>query len=270
MIRTDYLRPSTLRHVLLVAFALLAGSVLAMAPAPRVASAAEFSYVHLSVAHRAACAVSSTGVGVCWGRNSNQYLLPNMPNGPISTPTQVALPNGEIFSTIDAGENNTVCAQAVSGRAYCWGDHHIGSYFTTTSRVPVQVEFPNDMRVTNVQSGYANGCALDPDLYLWCWGDALTLGDGNTEPIRIPTRVPMPDGGKVFCGFENAADYGFLFISQFEDKNSHRSYCVKNCPTENGDISAYPGNITVTGYKTKTLGSYCIPDDKTVNEDLMN
>ena len=82
--------------------------------------------------------------------------------------------------------------------------------------------------------------------------------------------APMPDGGKVFCGFENAADYGFLFISQFEDMNSHRSYCVKNCPTENGDISAYPGNITVTGYKTKTLGSYCIPDDKTVNEDLMN
>ena len=197
MIRTDYLRPSTLRHALLVALALVAGSVLAMAPAPRVASAAEFSYVQLSVAHRAACAVSSTGVGVCWGRNSNQYLLPNMPNGPISTPTQVALPNGEIFSTIDAGENNTVCAQAVSGRAYCWGDHHIGSYFTTTSRVPVQVEFPNDMRVTNVQSGYANGCALDPDLYLWCWGDALTLGDGNTEPIRIPTQVPMPDGGKV-------------------------------------------------------------------------
>jgi alpha-tubulin suppressor-like RCC1 family protein/phosphodiesterase/alkaline phosphatase D-like protein len=197
MTRPSFLRASRFRTSIVAAFALAATSLASLATPPQAASAAEFSYVQLSVAHRAACAVSSTGVGVCWGRNSNQYLFPNMPNGPISTPTQVALPNGEIFSTIDAGENNTVCARAVSGRAYCWGDHHIGSFFTSTSRVPVQVEFPNDMRVTNVQSGYANGCALDPDQYLWCWGDALTLGDGNTEPIGIPTRVPMPDGGKV-------------------------------------------------------------------------
>jgi len=197
MIRTDYLRPSTLRHALLVALALVAGSVLAMAPAPRVASAAEFSYTQLSVARRGACAVTNTGIGVCWGDNSGQYLVGNTPSGRYITPLRVTLPDSETFATIDAGENNTVCAQAVSGRAYCWGDHHIGSYFTTSSRVPVKVEFPNDMRVTNVQSGYANGCALDPDQYLWCWGDALTLGDGNTEPIRIPTWVPMPDGGKV-------------------------------------------------------------------------
>ena len=120
-----------------------------------------------------------------------------MPSGRVSTPTKVSLPNGEIFASIDVGESYSACALAVSGHAYCWGEHHIGSYFTTTSRTPVQVEFPNDMRVTNVQSGYANGCALDPEQYLWCWGDPISLGDGNTEPIRIPTRVAMPDGGKV-------------------------------------------------------------------------
>ena len=197
MTRPSFLCPSRFRTSIVATCALLATSLLALAPAPRTASAAEFSYTHLSVARRAACAVTNTGIGVCWGDNSEQYLVSTMPSGPYITPLRITLPNSEIFATIDAGEYNTVCAQAVSGRAYCWGNHHIGSYFTSTSRVPVQVEFPNDMRVTNVQSGYANGCALDPDQYLWCWGDALTLGDGNTEPIRIPTRVPMPDGGKV-------------------------------------------------------------------------
>ncbi len=197
MTRPNFLRPSHFRTSIVATFALMVTSLFALIPAPRMASAAEFSYTQLSVAYRGACAVTSTGIGVCWGDNSGQYLVGDMPSGRYMTPLRVTLPNSETFATIDVGENNTVCAQAVSGHAYCWGDHHIGSFFRTTSRVPVQVEFPNDMRVSNVQSGYQNGCAVDSSDYLWCWGDALTLGDGNTEPIRVPTQVPMPDRGKV-------------------------------------------------------------------------
>ena len=157
MNRPSILRPSSFRTSFVATCALIATSLFALAPAPQTASAAEFSYTQLSVARRAACAVTNTGIGVCWGDNSEQYLVSTMPSGRYTTPLRITLPNSEVFATIDAGEYNTVCAQAVSGRAYCWGNHHIGSYFTTTSRVPVQVEFPNDMRVTNVQSGYANG-----------------------------------------------------------------------------------------------------------------
>ena len=168
-----------------------------------------------------------------------------MPSGRYITPVKISLPNSETFATIDTGENNTVCAQAVSGRAYCWGDHHIGSYFTTTSRVPIQVEFPHDMRVTNVQSGYANGCALDPEQYLWCWGDALTLGDGNSEPIRIPTQVPMPDGGKVV-----QYDMGPTNTCVV----THLSHLY--CWGENGDgelALGYASNIPYNSAQTPTL-----------------
>ena len=197
MTQLNFVRPSRFRTSLIATFSLIATSLFALAPTPRMASAAEFSFSQLSVSMRGVCSVSTTGVGVCWGDNSNQYLLPNMPSGRVSTPTKVLLPNGEIFASIDVGEAYSACALAVSGHAYCWGEHHLGSYFTTTSRTPVQVEFPNDMRVTNVQSGGANGCALDSDRYLWCWGDPLTLGDGSSEPIRIPTQIGLPDNAKV-------------------------------------------------------------------------
>jgi alpha-tubulin suppressor-like RCC1 family protein len=134
---------------------------------------------------------------LCKGDNYNGYLVPDTNERTVTQFTRINLPNGEQWATIHAGTSNTRCGLAVSGRAFCWGEGRLGSYFTTVSRVPVQVEFPNDIRVREVQAGYATSCAIDLEDGLWCWGDAHYIGDGDIEPKRIPVSVPMPDNSKI-------------------------------------------------------------------------
>jgi alpha-tubulin suppressor-like RCC1 family protein/phosphodiesterase/alkaline phosphatase D-like protein len=134
---------------------------------------------------------------LCWGSNYNRYLFEDIRDNIVTTPTKVSLPNNEKIQSISAGHAYSNCALAESGRAYCWGEHHLGNYFTPTSRTPVLVEFPNDMRVTEVQSGASLGCATSVAGDLWCWGDIDTLGTAETEPTRTPIKVSMPDGGTI-------------------------------------------------------------------------
>lgn len=177
---------------------LMTSSILAMLPfASSSVQADVFTYSQVSIGPRSACAVTSQGAGVCWGDNSERYLVSDQPAGTLTTPSPVVLPNNEKFASVSVGGMRGACALAVSGHAYCWGEHHIGSYFTPTSRTPVQVEFPNDMRVVSVQSGSSVACATNADGELWCWGDAQFIGDGGTESLRVPVLVPMPDFGKV-------------------------------------------------------------------------
>jgi len=177
---------------------LMTSSILAMLPfASSSVQADVFTYSQVSIGSRAACAVTSQGAGVCWGDNSERYLVSDQPAGALATPSPVVLPNNEKFASVSVGGMRGACALAVSGHAYCWGEHHIGSYFTPTSRTPIQVEFPNDMRVVSVQSGSSVACATNAEGELWCWGDAQFIGDGGTESLRIPVLVSMPDFGKV-------------------------------------------------------------------------
>lgn len=160
-------------------------------------SADPFTYTQLSNSGRSTCVVTPDGTGLCWGSNYNRYLFADISNNTVTTPTKVSLPNNEKIQSISAGHAYSNCALAESGRAYCWGEHHLGNYFTPTSRTPVLVEFPNDMRVTEVQSGATLGCATSVADELWCWGDIATLGTAETEPTRVPIKVSMPDGGTI-------------------------------------------------------------------------
>jgi phosphodiesterase/alkaline phosphatase D-like protein len=171
--------------------------VAAVVATPAPVSADPYTYTSLSNSVRSTCVVAPDGTGLCWGSNYGQYLIAESRDAIITVPTKVSLPNGEKFATISAGHGYSNCALAQSGRAYCWGEHHLGNYFITTSRTPVIVEFPNDMRVTEVQGGSANACATNAEGQLWCWGDVLTLGTTETEPTRTPLRVSMPDNGAV-------------------------------------------------------------------------
>jgi alpha-tubulin suppressor-like RCC1 family protein len=167
-----------------------------------VASADPFTYSSVDIGNSAVCAVTTDGTAVCWGSNRDQYLIATSRELNITTPTKVPLPNNDRFITLDGGANRTWCGLAVSGKVYCWGDHHIGSYFTTTSRTPVAVEFPHEMTITEVHSGYSNGCAINTDAELWCWGDILESGSGQTEPMRTPVKVAIPNNERVI-DFDN-------------------------------------------------------------------
>jgi alpha-tubulin suppressor-like RCC1 family protein len=160
-------------------------------------SADPFTYSQVSLGHGSICVLTTNHQVLCKGDNYNGYLVPDTNERTVTQFTRINLPNGEQWARIHAGTSNTRCGLAVSGRAFCWGEGRLGNYFTTVSRVPVQVEFPNDIRVREVQAGYSTSCAIDLEDGLWCWGDAHYIGDGDIEPKRIPVSVPMPDNSKI-------------------------------------------------------------------------
>jgi alpha-tubulin suppressor-like RCC1 family protein/phosphodiesterase/alkaline phosphatase D-like protein len=161
------------------------------------AGAEPFSYSSISVGKRNACAISHDGVLLCWGDNSGGWIFSQHRAGAVPTPTRIALPNNQKWKSVHVGNSETICGLSESQRAWCWGNHHLGSYFTTTSRTPVEVEFPAGVTLTDVQSGSSVGCATTSTQQLWCWGDAHYLGDGSTDPVRIPVHIPMPDNAPI-------------------------------------------------------------------------
>ncbi len=160
------------------------------------AHASPFTYSSVNVGYRNACATTSAGQVLCWGENADRQLSTTRTDRYLNSPVIVTMP--EAITSVDTSYGYTLCALGVSGRAYCWGNGgHLGSYMTTTSTAPVRVEFPNDMRVSNLQNSAGNACALDSSRALWCWGDPLTLGDGNVDPVRVPVKLTMPDNSPI-------------------------------------------------------------------------
>jgi len=160
-------------------------------------SADPFSYSAVSVGKRNACAISHDGVLLCWGDNSGGWIFAQHPSGPVPTPTRIALPHNQKWKTVDVGDSETICGLSESNRAWCWGSHHTGSYFAPSSRTPVEVEFPAEVTLTDVQSGSSVACATTATQQLWCWGDAHYLGDGGIDPVRIPVHIAMPDQAAI-------------------------------------------------------------------------
>lgn len=180
-----------------IALSLLATPVATVAVTATSASAAPLTFTALSVAKRNACAISTEGILVCWGDNTGQWTFADRPVGPVPTPTRIALPNGQKWKSVNVGDGETICGLSESDRAWCWGNHHIGSYFTTTSRTPVEVEFASHIRLREVQSSHSTACAITSNGEFWCWGDAHYLGDGSIDPVRVPVRISMPDNSTV-------------------------------------------------------------------------
>ena len=182
---------------LAIVIALLGTPVATVAATATSASADPFVYTAVSVSNRGACAVTPDGVVVCWGDNPDRYVMVDRPAGAVPTPTRIPLPNGQRWKSINVGDAYANCGLSEANRAWCWGNHHIGSFLTPTSRVPVEVEFARDVQLLEVQSGASTACATTTARELWCWGDANFIGDGNIDPMRVPVRVPLPDNGTV-------------------------------------------------------------------------
>lgn len=180
-----------------LALLLIGTPVATVATTATSAAANPFTYAQVSIGSSGACALTTEHQVFCWGDNFDRTLIGTTTERNIRIPTAVPLPNGEQWASIDFGPWTTHCGLTVSGRAFCWGDHSTGSYFNPGSRTPVQVEFPNDFRVKEVKAGNYTACAIDLNNDLWCWGDAQYIGNGDTEPMRIPIRVPMPDNSKI-------------------------------------------------------------------------
>jgi len=130
------------------------------------------------------CAVTSSGVAKCWGRNNFGQVGGS--GALIDRP--LSLFGGA--ASVSAGLNHT-CA-VISGAAKCWGynnDGQLGDGGTSNSAMPVSV-VGLESGVASIEAGVNHTCAVVSGAAK-CWGnnDGGQLGDGSTSPSTTPVSV---------------------------------------------------------------------------------
>jgi alpha-tubulin suppressor-like RCC1 family protein len=142
--------------------------------------AAVTTVVSLGAGNNNVCAVLSTGIVRCWGRNEQGQIGIGSVSGPVTRPTNV---NGLTDGTwVDCGAA-TCCAATSAGRAQCWGwnDQGILGVNQTSTQLgnrptaaPV-LALPNGgtigelTGVDEVTLGAAHACVRRGG-EVWCWG----------------------------------------------------------------------------------------------------
>jgi alpha-tubulin suppressor-like RCC1 family protein len=182
---------------IVLALVLVGTPVTTLAMTATAVLAEPFTYTAVDTTQDATCALTTDGTAMCWGENRDSWLIASSRERVIDLPAPVRLPNNDRFVSLNGGGNHTWCGLAISGTVYCWGEHHLGNVFIPTSKTPVAVEFASTSTITKVGSGYSIGCALNTLGELWCWGDVLDTGSGETEPTRTPVRVVIPSPERV-------------------------------------------------------------------------
>lgn len=169
----------------LSAAVLLVTSLVVVAISAAPTAAAPFTYASVSTGYHRTCAVTSDGLGLCWGWNHSGSLGTIDRSSTVLTPSIVPLPGGELFSHIEAGSYFTSCGLTRSGNVYCWGE---GS-------APNRFALPAGTVVTQLSVGATQVCALTNDQRLYCHGDwnSGELGAGDGEYTHVPVRIALPD-----------------------------------------------------------------------------
>lgn len=144
------------------------------------------------------CAITSTGVAYCWGRNSsgqlgdgttNEQLVPVLVTGLPAIP--VALAAGAAHS----------CALFAGGAVSCWGQNsqgQLGNGTNTASSTPVTV---NGLAAgaLEITAGFDFTCARLANGTVQCWGGngEGQLGRGNRTNSPFPVTVAGLDSATV-------------------------------------------------------------------------
>ena len=205
------------RFVLLCALGVLLGgvAVVGLAPPNRVAADA-FTYRQVSVGYHRTCAVTTDGLGLCWGWNHNVSLGTLDTSATVMSPSLVRLPANQHFVAIDAGQYFMSCGLvATDGTAalgvVCWGEGGGRGH----------IVFPDGVSPTSLSAGATQACSLGSDDALYCWGgstdDAVGVGPREPGPANIAQRVPLPPGVRPL---HVSAGIGFTCVA-----TTHDTYC---------------------------------------------
>jgi alpha-tubulin suppressor-like RCC1 family protein len=142
-------------------------------------------------------ALLSDGQVLAWG--SNAYgQLGNGTTDNSDVPVPVDLPDGVTVTDLEAGGNHSL-ALLSNGQALAWGrndDGQLGNGTTDDNNVPVPVDLPDGVTVTDLAAGWQHSLALSSDGRVLAWGanNVGQLGNGTNTPSNIPVSVDLPDG----------------------------------------------------------------------------
>jgi alpha-tubulin suppressor-like RCC1 family protein/S1-C subfamily serine protease len=151
-------------------------------------------FTDVSAGDHDACALTLTGLALCWGDF--------FPDGPKATPVQV--PSSQRFQRISKGPSHA-CAIAMDGTAYCWGKNQWGQLGdgTTTDRYePRPVK--GDIKWSEIATGINTSCAISTSQDVYCWGENLNhLAPLPDEKVLEPVPAfSSPHMQKIVIGGE--------------------------------------------------------------------
>lgn len=170
----------------------------AIAPLPVAVPVAAEPVIAVYAGQETSCALASTGVVRCWGKNSNGELG-NGVSASVALPSAVKTGTSAFSAdTISAGSFHT-CA-TVGGTARCWGQGGYGQLGTDTATIgeamPTAVTAgpgqSSDLTgVVKLSAGAYHSCALLKDGTVKCWGvnSDGQLGTGDIVIRRAPVSV---------------------------------------------------------------------------------
>ena len=161
------------------------------------------------------CAVTSTGIGYCWGANRYGQLGDGTTN---DSAVPVSIAGGLTWETLSAGEGTT-CGITTQHALYCWGRNDegqlgIGAVDNGPHSAPQSV-MP-DAQAVAVGSNYV--CAVTHDGAAYCWGNGgsdrlgtqAAIGYGaNPSPLRvdsISSYVAISAGRTHVCAVTTSGD----------------------------------------------------------------
>ena len=174
------------RRVLAAAF-VVAFLACSDATGPRSPNAATLDGA-LTVASDVTCAVTSDGVGYCWGTDVSGQLGSSANLGAVPQPNHI---DGGSSVAMVSVTNTTACMLDRAGAVSCWGTAipSMGGTGTTTSDIPQKVTFDKTFKSVATGSGFV--CALDAGGAAYCWGRNAfgQLGTGDSLSRLTPTPV---------------------------------------------------------------------------------
>jgi len=149
----------------------------------------------ISVGATAACALTPSGAGYCWGMNERQEFGAPLPAGS-SSPFATTIPN---FAELSGGGGHHFCGINGGGSAMCWGRSDFGALGSGTipfiSSGPVTVA--GAINWTAINMSRLTACGVSASNIGYCWGDNQRGEVGSAAiAIRDATSTPhVLDGG---------------------------------------------------------------------------
>lgn len=167
----------------------------------------ELAFAKITGGFEHTCALTTTGIAYCWGRNRNGELGNNT-TFDSETPVAVANPdsgNPLNFKMISAGDGYT-CGLDTSDKTYCWGSNYEGQLGINNSdlgfsKVPMPISKSSDgqdLTFSSISTGSGRTCGLTTKGQAYCWGSNFygALGNGNPEDSPIPVVVAKSSDGQ--------------------------------------------------------------------------